>query len=138
MDEIIKYNPSMLSELTGQTNSFCSMSVDTHENKLLLYKAMNNPDKRIGDCINMEIRIKDVYCEVAKLVNKDTGEIEYVPRTVLIDDKGISYQAISKGVFTAVSKLFQVFGAPTWCDPITVKVRQISKGDRNILTLDVI
>ena len=138
MDEIISLNPSMINELTEQSNNFCSMSINTHENKLLLYKAMNNPDKRIGDCINMEIRIKDVFCEIAQLVNKDTGETKCVPRTVLIDDNGVSYQAISKGIFTAVSKLFQVFGTPTWNDPITVKVRQISKGDRNILTLDVI
>lgn len=137
MNEIIRAENGIIADLTTTSNHYCSMATDTQENKALLYKAMNNPDKRIGDCINMEIHVKDVYCELVQCANKQTEEVSTVPRTVLIDENGVSYQAVSKGIFTAVAKLIQVFGAPTWETPIVVKVRQISRGDRNILTLDV-
>jgi hypothetical protein len=120
-----------------RVTSFCSLVATTPAQKAQLYKAMNNPEKRLGDCINMTINAKDIFAEVVECVNKDTGEAKKCPRIVIIDDKGVGYQCVSVGIFSAVKKLFQVFGLPTWQQPIKLKVVQITKGDRKLLTLDI-
>lgn len=115
--------------------AFCSFNAETEEDKAKLYNLMNNPDKRVGDCINKVINVKDIFCEVVNCVNKQTGEVEKAPRVVLIDDKGVAYQCVSTGIFSAVKKLFGVFGVPTWETPLPLEVFQITKGERKILSL---
>lgn len=127
-------------DLTERTTSYCSMVAETQEQKAVLYNAMNAPEKRLKECVNLEINIKDVFVEVVNCTNKNTGLIEKCPRTVIIDDKGIGYQAVSLGVFSALKKLFAVYGEPiSWEKPLRVRVKQISKSaDKNILTLEVV
>lgn len=131
-------NTNFVADLTSRKTMFCSFEAKTPADKAKLFKAMNNPEKRIGDCINMEIVAKDLFCEVVTCVNKETGESNECPRIVIIDDKGVGYQAVSLGVFSAVKKIIQVFGQPTWNEPIKLKVVQITKGDRKLLTFDVV
>jgi SPP1 family phage portal protein len=70
--------------------------------------------------------------------NPETGEASTCPRVVLLDDKNVGYQCVSKGVFSSLSKMFQVFGVPaTWDKPIKIKVKQITKGQKKILTLAI-
>lgn len=129
----------LIVDLTERTTSYCSLVAETEDEKLTLYNAMNNPDKRLGDCINEKINVKDVFVEVVKCENRETGEKQSCPRVVLIDENGVGYQCVSIGIFSALKKLFAVFGEPgTWAKPVTVKVKQISKGDRKMLTLDVV
>lgn len=133
MDE----NENFVADLTSRQTTFCSMTAETRKDKALLFKAMNNPEKRLGDCINMTINAKDLFCEVVRCINNDSGEISTCPRIVIIDDKGVAYQAVSIGVYNAVKKLINVFGLPTWKEPLPITVKQITKGDRKILTFDV-
>jgi hypothetical protein len=85
----------------------------------------------------MVINAKDVFCEVVTCKNPETGESNECPRIVIIDDKGVGYQAVSLGVFSALKKVFQVFGVPTWKKPIALKVVQVTKGQNKILTFDI-
>ena len=115
------------------------MTAETVEEKATLYNAMNNTEKRIKDCINEVIEIKDVFVEVVNCTNQETGECSRCPRTVLIDVNGVGYQAVSLGVFSALKKLFNVFGEPSeWEAPIKLKIKQISHGTKNILTFDIV
>lgn len=128
---------SIAVDMTTAQTQFCSMKATTKEEKTALYNAMNNPDKRLADCINMQIKAKDLYVEVVNCTNEETGEITACPRIVIIDEKGVSYQAVSIGIYSALKKVIQVFGAPTWDDPVTLEVKQITKGTRKMLTLNV-
>jgi hypothetical protein len=121
---------------TRQT-MFCSLKATDDKAKAIVFKAMNSPEKRIADMINLEINAKDLFCETVQCINRETGEINECPRIVIIDDKGVGYQAVSIGIFSAVKKLIAVFGAPTWTKPIKLKVTQITKGDRKLLTFDI-
>lgn len=126
-------------DLTSRQTSYCSMTAETVEEKATLYNAMNNTEKRIKDCINEVIEIKDVFVEVVNCTNQETGECSRCPRTVLIDVNGVGYQAVSLGVFSALKKLFNVFGEPSeWEAPIKLKIKQISHGTKNILTFDIV
>lgn len=134
---IMEENKGFIADLTSAKTTFCSLSADTREEKANLFKAMNNPEKRLGDCINMVIMAKDIYCEVVDCLNQQTGEVTQCPRIVIIDDKGIGYQAVSIGIYSALKKIIQVFGSPTWNEPIPLEIKQITKGDRKLLTFDV-
>lgn len=128
---------NFVAQLTDDKNvSFCSMSVNTQEEKIKLFNAMNNPEKSIKECVNMELKIKDVFVEVVQCVN-ELGEVKDCPRIVLIDEKGVGYTAVSLGVFSSLKKIFQVFGFPTWEKPISIVPKVISKGQKQITTLSI-
>lgn len=125
-------------ELSAESPStYCSVQGGDRKAKALVYNAMNNPTHRVGDCINKKLMIKDVLAEVIELENEETGELQQVPRVVLIDEKGESYQAVSTGIFNAVKKAIAVFGAPTWDEPLPIVIKQVSFGKNQILTFDI-
>lgn len=127
-------------DLTAERNTqFCSMIPKNEDEEIVLFNAMNNPEKRIGDCINMTINVKHVFCEVVTCVNRETGETNMCPRIVLIDTDGVGYQAVSLGVFSALKKIFAIKGSPTtWKKPVKLQVVQITKGDRKLLTFNMV
>lgn len=124
-------------DMTSAQLSFSSLSATTDEEKANLFNAINNPEKRLADCINMKINAKDLYIEVVNCTNEETGEITACPRIVIIDDEGVAYQAVSLGIYSALKKVIQIFGAPTWSKPIALEVKQVTKGTRKMLTLNI-
>lgn len=124
-------------DMTSAQTQFCSMKAETEAEKASVFNAMNNPEKRLADCINMVIKAKDLYIEVVNCTNEETGEVTACPRIVIIDDKGVGYQAVSLGIYSALKKVIQVFGVPTWEKPIALEVKQVTKGARKMLTLNV-
>lgn len=124
-------------DMTSAQTSFTSLSANTDEEKGNLFNAINNPDKRLADCINTVIKAKDLFIEIVNCTNEETGEVTACPRIVIIDDKGVSYQAVSLGIYSALKKIIQIFGAPTWSTPIKLEVKQVTKGTRKMLTLNV-
>lgn len=138
MNELVERNvESLENNLVESNDSFCSFTAETPEDKAKLFRIMNSPEKRLSDCINETIVVKDVYCEKVQVVNKETGVVSSCPRVVLVDKDGIGYQSVSFGVFGSLKKLFQVYGVPTWEPGIPVKVKQISRDKNKILTLTV-
>ena len=138
MNEMVEYREQNLQQnLTESSDSFCSLKAETPEEKATLFRIMNSPEKRISDCINQTILVKDVYCEVVQVTNKETGEVNTCPRVVLVDKDGIGYQSVSFGIYGSLKKLFQVYGVPTWNEPVPVKVIQVSREKNKILTLTI-
>lgn len=136
MDEDERFIMDLTAERKTQ---FCSMIPKNEDEEIVLFNAMNNPEKRIGDCINMTINVKHVFCEVVTCVNRETGETNMCPRIVLIDTDGVGYQAVSLGVFSALKKIFAIKGSPTtWKKPVRLQVVQITKGDRKLLTFNMV
>ena len=129
---------NLVADMTTAKTQFCSMTAEDDKAKAQLFNAMNNPDERLADCINKQIKAKDLYVEVVNCTNEETGEVTACPRIVIIDDKGKSYQAVSIGIYSALKKVIQVFGAPTWEKPVVLEVKQITKGSRKMLTLNIV
>lgn len=117
--------------------SYSSLKTGTLKEKAALFNAMSNPQHKVGDYINRSIRVRDVYVEIIEIEDEDTHETVSAPRIVLIDMDGDSYQAVSKGIFSALSRAIQVFGEPTWEDGLPVIIKQISLGKNQMLTFDV-
>lgn len=126
-------------DLTTRATQYCSMKAESDKEKAALFNATNNPDFRLADMINMELKVKDVFVEAVHCTNRDTGEVNVCPRVVLIDDNSVGYQCVSIGVFSAIKKLFGIYGEPMyWSAPIKMIVKQITKGERQMLTLNVV
>lgn len=123
--------------IMGNEEFYCSFDATTPEEKAQLFEIMNNPAERLADNINKTIHVKDVYCEIVDCVNEETGEVTKAPRVVLIDKDNVGYQAVSTGIFSAVKKLFMIYGQPTWEKPIPIEIKQIKKGKKSLLTFNI-
>lgn len=119
--------------------SYSSVSVETKADKIKVYNAVMNPDIKLGDIINGRLKIKDIMIEKIELTDDQTGEIIVAPRTVILDDKGKSYDAVSVGVFSALKKIISIFGEPqSWDEPLEVKVIQKTIKTNKMLTLEIV
>ena len=134
---VVAEKETALNLMGDQKASFTSLRNETNAEKQILYKAMSNPDKRLGDCINTVIQAKDLFMEQVEMTNQETGEITTCPRIVIVDKDGVSYQSVSFGVFNALKRVIQVFGNPTWEEPIPLKVIQVTRGEKKMLSLDI-
>lgn len=136
--EIAEYKaePSMVmsvSELANpqETAMYCSLKSDgSLASKARIFNAVNSPDKKVSECIGDTIQLTDVVAHPIWLTDEKSGELVEAMRMVLVDDQGISYEAVSGGLVNAVQRILQIFGQPeTWETPIPVK--PIQKGTRN-------
>lgn len=131
-----EYNLTELDDL--QSQSWFSGKANTQDEKINLYNATANPEFRINDEINMPIEVKDVSIEVIELVSENTGELQKCPRIVIIDSQYRGHVAVSTGVYNAMKRLFAQVGQPaTWDKPLTIIPKQITKGNRKILTFNI-
>ena len=141
-EELTTYTPNQedfVGEIMeGNLGSYCSMKIETKEDKAKLFRIMNNPEYKVADVINTPIKLKDVYLEAIQVTNEETGEVSVQPRMVLIDADGQGYQSVSRSLFSSLKKLIAVFGQPTWEDGIDVKVLQLRKGSKVMYTLEVL
>lgn len=122
---------------TDARTTYCSITGGTQKDRAAVFNAANNPDHKLADYINKTIVVRDVLAEQVELVDDETGEVAESVRVVFVDMDGESYQTISTGVYSALKRAIQVFGAPTWDEglPITVKQVQVARG--SMLTFDV-
>lgn len=128
----------LMADMTTAQTQFCSLTANTEEEKAQLFNVINNPEKRLSDCINMTILASHLYIEVVNCTNEETGEITACPRIVIIDKDGVSYQAVSLGIYSALKKIIQIFGVPSaWTRPIPLEIKQVTKGQRKMLTLNI-
>lgn len=119
------------------TSVYCSVQGGDRKTKALVYNASNNPEHKVADFINKTIMVKDVLVELIQVENEDSGEMEEAPRVVLIDKDGKAYQAVSAGMFNAIRKAIQIFGQPTWEEPLPMLIKQITVKKGSMLTAEV-
>lgn len=122
-------------DLTEQNNFYSSLIPKDKKEETILFNAINNPDYKISDFINTEIVVQNVICEMVQCTNKETGELQSVPRIILITPNNETYQAVSVGIYNSMKKVFAIKGLPeTWAEPIKIKIQQVTRGERKMLT----
>lgn len=130
----------LILDLTTRAVSYCSFVPKSDEEKAALYNAQNNTPNRVKDHIGEVINLKHVYIEAVHLTNRESGEVNVCPRIVLIDENNDSFQCVSIGVYSAIRKIFGIYGTPDkWAKPLPIKIKLINKSaDRSILTIDIV
>lgn len=126
-------------DLTEQNNFYSSLIPKDKKEETILFNAINNPDYKISDFINTEIMVQNVICEMVQCTNKETGELQSVPRIILITPNNETYQAVSVGIYNSMKKVFAIKGLPeTWEEPIKIKIQQVTRGERKMLTFTLV
>lgn len=119
------------------TSVYCSIQGGDRKTKAMVYNAANNPEHKVADFINKVINVKDVLVEMIVIENEETGQPDEAPRVVLIDDEGKAYQAVSAGMFNAIKNAIQIFGEPTWDEPLPMLIKQVSVKNGSMLTVEI-
>lgn len=110
----------------------------TRESQIKIFNAINAAEEQLDDHKNLELSIVDVVVHPITLTDENTGEIVDTLRVVLIDDKGVGYQAVSQGIVSSLQKIFAIVGQPTWEPALKMKVveQKTRKGFKtNTITL---
>lgn len=129
MDEIKIFNKK---EIQEGNISYCSFPMNTIEEKKKAFSIISNPEKRLSDMINKKIRMKDLFAEQVEITDENTGEIINTVRMVIVDDKGVGYACVSKGVFNSMSRLIGLIGHPSeWKEPLTIEIKSKQIGKNN-------
>lgn len=110
---------------------YCTLKNDgSMKSKAAIFNAINSPQKKIADNIGETILLTDIVAHPIKLVDENSGELIDSMRMVLVDSKGVTYEAVSSGMVNAIMRMLQIFGQPdTWDEPIPIK--PIQKATRN-------
>ena len=116
----------LTADLSTGNAGYCSMQAADDEDRVKLYNACSSP-LSVADMINKQIRLRHIFVEVIQVMSEQSGELVYVPRVILIDEKGVGYQAVSIGMYNSVKRLIATFGDPsTWTKAHTVEIANVS------------
>lgn len=119
----------------GKTTVFSTLTGDDFDTKLQLLDAVTNSEP-IADNLGKPIRLVNVVIQTVELADEETGELNELPRTILLDEDGTAYHAISMGVFRAVETVLGVVGQPsTWPSPLNIQVTKEGKAPRAYYTI---
>lgn len=125
-NEIAVFENSILDGFNNKNRFFTSIDLNSEGARDKLYKATTVCDKKISDCINMSITIKDFYLDTIQLIDKESGEFRDIPRLVLFDNEGISYYSVSSGFYRSFENFVRFYGTPDkWVNPVTIKIKQV-------------
>lgn len=130
----------MATLLNSENNFYSSIQNDgSRASMVKIYNAVNSADGKLDDHKNEEFELVDVIAHPLKLVDENTGELVDCMRTVLVMADGKRFEAISQGIVSSLSKMFGIFGQPTYNPPLKVKVvEQKTRSGFKTNTLEVI
>lgn len=122
----------------GNKEYWTNLSPDSPKTAILVMKCITGESVKSEQSVNSEIAIHAIFVHMVELCNPVTGEVIALPRTVLIDSKGLTYSFVSTGVYDSIEWITRLFGDGPWIPPIHVHVRQRATGSGNkLLYLDM-
>ena len=128
---------TIMGEQPGTTLCSIKPKPGNKEQAKAIFNAMNNPTHRLNDFVNKKVIVENVLIEINDILNDKTGEVDRVPRVVLISPDGTSYQATSKGVFTSIKNAYFALGQAPWNGGVEFEVKQVEVGRGSMLTLSM-
>lgn len=103
-----------------------SMPMETVEQKKKVLRLVQQSGENIGKYIGKKITIHDVIAHPAEFVNKETGEVTYGARIIMVCAGGKTVTCASGGVARSLGMLVDTFGPLPWVKGLTVEVEQIA------------
>lgn len=91
--------------VTKKIYTIASFDITTLEGMAKAHNASLAADERVDDHIGDEINMAGYYIESREYVNEQTGEVEVAPHVIVFDDKGITYEGSSKGLFISLESI---------------------------------
>lgn len=105
-----------------------SIKSETKADKIAFINALQDPDKKVADCLGQMINVKGIYAE--SFYSQKRGK--ELTRVVLIDDENVSYSAVSALFYNSLRAIVAVLGEPSKLDePIKIQIvpKTLPNGD---------
>ena len=107
---------------------FSSITGDDFASKVAVISAMSNAEK-LADHLGETINLCDFVIQRISLTDENTGEVVNSIRTVLIDDNGTAFAAVSNGIVSVLQNITGVLGMPAeW--PAALPVQAVEERTR--------
>ena len=107
---------------------FSSITGDDFASKVAVISAMSNAEK-LADHLGETINLRDFVIQRISLTDENTGEVVNSIRTVLIDDNGTAFAAVSNGIVSVLQNITGVLGMPAeW--PAALPVQAVEERTR--------
>lgn len=140
----VKENPGTIMESTILGGCYCSLPMETDEQKKVVFNAANRASKALRECVNMTIPMTGLYIEPVEFVAKDddgneiAGQTKLCPRMVIFAEDGTTYGACSMGAYNSIKRIVAMYGLPeTWKKPINICPAIVANGKNQILTINL-
>lgn len=119
----------------GSNSVFSTITGNDPAARLAVFTATTD-SAPLAENLGKVINLANIVVQVIDVTDENSGEISTVPRTILIDQDGTAYHAVSNGVFKSVENLLGIMGLPEqWGGPVPVKCVQGGTGTRKYMTL---
>jgi len=105
----------------GELQMYSTVKGDDKASKLKVLDAITNSES-LSDHLREPINLTDFVIQVIQMPDEKTGEINNVPRIILITDDGKAFHAISSGVLQSLRNFVGVLGEPGKSDAWPVSV----------------
>lgn len=116
-------------EAGNNTAFYTSLKPDgTRETAIKIYNAISDTEQ-LRDHVNEVLNIVNVMAHPLELLDEESGEITTAIRTILIDEDGTAYAAVSEGVRSSITRLVQICGQAPWEQPL--RLTAVEKSTRS-------
>lgn len=108
----------------GKVAVFSSYRGESRDDKMNVLRAMTN-STALDTMIGKTVALANFVVQSIEMPDQNTGEMQTVPRIIIVDSEGKSYHAISQGIWSALKNICGILGMPaTWSAPVDVTVAQ--------------
>lgn len=126
----------------GKPSMLTTIPTDTFEGKRVAYGLMTTSESLEDQgMLGKPFNLANVIVHAVEMTDDETGAKFETARTILVDDEGNGYAAVSMGIFSALEDIFAFFGQPSeWENgilPVEVVQRKTRKGFR-FFTINVL
>lgn len=121
----------------SDSNIYMSFKAEDIEDKKLLYMATNG-GTLLKDVFNKPIKMMDVVITDGTVVNKETGEVNIVPRVSIITTEGEVYVASSFGVYNCLKRIKAIFGTLHFEDGLEIVAKSVATKGGSTTTINVL
>jgi hypothetical protein len=109
----------------GVSSIYSTIAGDTREEKIQILDAVTNAEP-VGDHLGETIALRHVIAQATQVEDANTGEMRDAVRTIIIDDDGKAFAAVSDGMLMALQNIFGIMGNPnTWAEPLPITVVEV-------------
>jgi hypothetical protein len=109
---------------TGKAAVFSTITGTSQADKVKTLNALANATP-VSDKLDQPFKLVDFVIQAVS-VNDDDGSPQDAVRTVLVDDEGNAYSAVSTGLMTSLQNITGILGHPSsWEEPLPVVVTEV-------------
>lgn len=119
-----------IDRLGGRAGILSTIPMESLEERMNVLKAVSNSDN-LSEILGQPLKVKDIVIQAVQMTNEQTGEVQDVPRVILVDKEGAAHHAISAPLFRDVRTLLGIAGDPDGWGDEGIELRVVQEGQKS-------